>query len=280
MKGFFYVAAFAAALMFSACGKKATPEPVQALVAQMKANVEGSNIGVASFKSVEADGKDIVIEMIFDESEFGGISFKEGFEMIGINAEEMAKFFRESFINPYVVSEKMYNYLSTMHEYECDMIFRFKGSLSADVMEAVLSYKDLPEVKWEDVEALYAKYEGVPKEVVEVIGEFELVLLKEDIGIMHQGTELEGHDIVLNLLVDEEALDMDNFVTFFAEHGVTKQAIHDEVMKAIMTGNRTAEVEQQIAVLQEGQYCLVLRYLGSKSKQTMEVRITSDELGK
>jgi hypothetical protein len=160
------------------------------------------------------------------------------------------------------------------------MIFRFKGSLSADVMEAVLSYKDLPEVKWEDVEALYAKYEGVPKEVVEVIGEFELVLLKEDIGIMHQGTELEGHDIVLNLLVDEEALDMDNFVTFFAEHGVTKQAIHDEVMKAIMTGNRTAEVEQQIAVLQEGQYCLVLRYLGSKSKQTMEVRITSDELGK
>ena len=278
MKKILCMAAIIAALMCTACGKKATPEPVQALVAEMKADAEGMDSGTAHIQSVEADGNDIVINMIFDESEFGGISFKEGFEMAGISADDLAKYMRQLYFNMHVVSKKMYHRISTMREYECNMIFHFEGSISGDVMEAYLPYEDLPEVSWDDVEALYAKYQGVPEDVIEVIGAFESVFSMINVGIKHDGTELEGHDIVFRLMVDEETLEMDDFVSAFASYGITKESLHDELLEAFLMNNRTEETERQIAALQEGQYNLVMRYVGAKSNRSMDVKITADEL--
>lgn len=280
MKKILFVTALVAAMLFTACGKKSTPEPVQALVAEMQADVDGINTGAVSVQSLEADGKDIVIDMIFDESEFGGMSFKQGFEMSGVDADDLAEYLREIYFNMHVVSKKMYYRITTMREYECDMIFRFEGSISGDVMEAVLSYEDLPEVSWEDVEALYAKYEGVPEEVIEIIGTFESVFSMISVGITHTGTEMEGHDIVFHLAVDEEALGMDNFIKDFAAYGITEKSLHDELTESFLTSSRSAETDRQIEAMKEGQYNLVMRYFGTKSKQTMQVKITSDEFVK
>ena len=107
MKKILFVTALVAAMLFTACGKKSTPEPVQALVAEMQADVDGINTGAVSVQSLEADGKDIVIDMIFDESEFGGMSFKQGFEMSGVDADDLAEYLREIYFNMHVVSKKI-----------------------------------------------------------------------------------------------------------------------------------------------------------------------------
>ena len=281
----FYGAILLAALTFSACGGKNNksgfddaPEAVQVITMEMREEMEGFSSNGMSIDRVDIEGQNIVCEITIDESQFGGMSFKTALDMAGIDAQFLADRMKEKYFNMRVATEKGVRRIQTMREYECSILFRFYGSESDDEIEMMLSYEDVPEVSMEDVEAMRAKYAGLPEEIVEVIGEFETMFSAvNQPGIEFAGVTIEDRDIVCTLLLDEEVLGVKSFKKTFIENGATEAALHERLMTTLseMSG---PQMETEFAALHTYEYNIVMRYVGSKSNDMMQARLHHDEL--
>lgn len=278
MRKLFYVAAFAAVVVLSGCNRKpSTPEAVQALADELNAEMVSRTDGF-SYKSVTAEGKDIICDVIVDESMFDGRSLNEALAWYGLTEEVLADQLKDKFFSLRIVTEKAVRRFQTMHENECDFVFRFHGSESGDLFEVVLSHEDLPEANMEEVEAMRAKFAGVPDEVVEFIGAFETrFFMTSEIGISYGGSSMEGNDIVFVIVLDEEALEFDNFKETFEQNGVTQEMMHDELLRSVYEA-ATQKASDEFDVLRDNQYNIVVRYVGSKSHAMMQARLSYDEL--
>lgn len=285
MKKLFYLVALMAAVSFTACGSKAeksdfdsAPEAVQVVTLEMREEMEGFSMNGLTIDCVDVEGQNIVCEISVDESLFYDMSFKEVMERSGLDADFLAEQLKEKYFNMRVVTEKGVRRIQTMRENKCSIIFRFIGSVSGDEIEVTLSYEDVPEVSMEDVEAVRAKYAGMPDEIIEMIGEFETMFSSiNQGGIDFGGTLIEDHDIVFVLIIDEEALGMENFKKTFIENGATEEVLHDQLMSTL-NEMRGPQVSKEFAALREYKYNIVMRYVGSKSNSQLQARLLYDEL--
>jgi len=286
MKKFFYVAAFVAALMFSACGNQPktgfadAPEELQNICLEIRdeMSVMKTSTGIQVLE-VDIENGNIVIEVEVDESLFGGTSFKKGLEESGINAEVLADMLSEKLFGMRVAVEKGVRRFETMRENDCAIVFRFIGSKSNDEMEVVLPPDKLPQVSMEDVQAVRAQYPGVPEEIIEVIGGFETIFsIMSEQGVTYRGIEIEGNDIVCVLELDEEMFGYDNFVTAFRNAGFDEEVLHDRLQEAMNSVSGGQQASKEFDAMRTYKFNLVMRYVGSKSKARLQARLRYDEL--
>lgn len=288
MKKLFYVVALVAAVTLSACGNKnqqdqksgydEAPEALQEIVDNMRLEMEGKSANGITYDRLDIEGTNIVCYAIIDEDMVGCDNFVEAFRRAGITPEMLADQLKERLFNMHVVNEEGVKRFSTMREYESDLIFRFSGSNSGEEVEVVLSHEDLPEVNMDDVDAMRAQYADLPKEIVDVISEFETMFsVVSQRGMTYNGTTVEGNDLVFTLGIDEETFGIDNFREQFIKNGFTEKRLHDQLLEAV-SGISGAQAEKDIIALKEYKYNIVVRYEGSKSKAILQARLRYDEL--
>ena len=286
MKKLFYVVALVAAVTLSACGNKnqqdqksgydEAPEALQEVVDNMRLEMEGKSANGITYDRLDIEGTNIEIVYTFacndnvDEAIEGVEAYSRA------NGEECDA--KERLFNMHVVNEEGVKRFSTMREYESDLIFRFSGSNSGEEVEVVLSHEDLPEVNMDDVDAMRAQYADLPKEIVDVISEFETMFsVVSQRGMTYNGTTVEGNDLVFTLGIDEETFGIDNFREQFIKNGFTEKRLHDQLLEAV-SGISGAQAEKDIIALKEYKYNIVVRYEGSKSKAILQARLRYDEL--
>ena len=140
MKKLFLMATLVAAFMLSSCSK--TPKPILQIADEFRTEMaEQSDEGMA-FQSVELEDHAIVITAELDESSFEGMSFKDAFAIVGVDEEFLTNEMKKNFFED--LDEQDKEQIEALRKYQYDIVFRFVGSESKDVMEAKLSYEDLP----------------------------------------------------------------------------------------------------------------------------------------
>ena len=151
MKKLFFYVALAAAITFTACGKKSgVPEPIQAIAAEMEQKMAEDGDEGITFESVTIEDHDIVCKAILDESQFGGMSFKDAFSIIGLTEETFSEMMREGMFD--IEDKKDAEDIAALREYEYNIVIRMVGSVSEDEMNFIIKHEDLPEVNPADFE--------------------------------------------------------------------------------------------------------------------------------
>ena len=140
MKKLFFLATIVAAFMLVSCSK--TPKPILQIADEFRTEMaEQSEDGLA-FQSVELEDHAIVITAELDESSFEGMSFKDAFAIVGVDEEFLSNEMLKSMFED--LDEEDKEQIEALRKYEYNLVFRFVGSESKEVMEAVVSYEDLP----------------------------------------------------------------------------------------------------------------------------------------
>lgn len=144
MKKFFYLFALVTAMTLVACGAKnnaaedngvsSTPEAIQQLIAETEEDFTNHMASGMTWVGTKVEGKEIIFTVEFDESDLKGYSFKDVFEMSGMDEAYLSAEMRKSLLKG--------GESEVLRENEYDVAFLFVGSISKEEMRCKVAYTD------------------------------------------------------------------------------------------------------------------------------------------
>lgn len=275
MKKLFYFAVLLTAALFTSCGSQ---NQVQVLADDLQAVHKGYHNEFMRIDRISADGDDIVVDVIVYEDKFMGASFKEIFEEVNADPENVARIFMNYAFEFDQTHRDAYEWLKTIHELKCDIVMRLVGDITGEEVVTVVSHEELPEISLEDVEAFYAKYPNVPELITDYIAEMTLQASGDlDSEFIFNGAKVEDHNIILSYMVNERLLGTDDFVALFEENDVSVERWHDEMLKEFQKAGNP-RYQKQLDAIRDNHYNIVLRYWGARSHRAIQLILTYDEL--
>lgn len=114
--------------------QKNVPPEIQSVVDEMQDEIGVNDEGI-TLTSVAIEGKNIVMTMELDESEFVGMSFIEAFEYAGINMDEFSAGLKAEILSDNEGHD-------VLRKYKYNMVMRMVGSISRETFDVVISYKE------------------------------------------------------------------------------------------------------------------------------------------
>lgn len=224
------------------------PEALQEFVEETDSQLANTPWGTIKYKSLDVEDQNIICNFDFDESEEGateGRSIKQHFQELNLDedllTEEFAYFFAET-----CSKEGLF----ALREYEYNLIVRFTGTNSLQVVECTIPY-----TTWrtrEEYEELNGnpvlESDQLPKELQTVIAYFSngLEEVLEGCNAEYIQAQMADKDIFFRILIKEEEM--------------------GELMATIMTDilvymtDMPEEVQTALEVTREMEYNLVFRY--------------------